>query len=134
MISGRRIRLWGRELRRCPFDVGPDVLFVAYFASAELTCFLQLGWPLPTRVVDLYAEFSAITNGRARPAGRSLLGALVTYGLTGIAPAEKAALRARIMAGPPYSDAEAADILDYCESDVDATAALLAAMEPEIAA
>src|SRR5688500_4276647 len=113
MISGRRVRLWGPELRRCPFDVGSDVLFVAYFASAELTCFLQLGWPMPARVVDLYAEYSAITNGRDRPAGRSLLGALAAYGLSGLAPAEKAALRARIIAGPPYSQAEATDILDY---------------------
>jgi DNA polymerase-1 len=134
VISGRRVRLWGRELRRCPFETGPDVLFVGYYVSAEISCFLQLGWPIPARLVDLYAEFSALTNGRTRPSGRSLLGALAAYGLSGIAPAEKAALRERIIAGPPYTSAEAADILTYCESDVDATAALLCSMEREIAA
>ena len=41
--SGRELRLWQDALQRhskLPFDVGPDVLFVAYYASAELGCFL----------------------------------------------------------------------------------------------
>ena len=51
MRSGRLIRLWRDELmslRRPPFDCGPESLFVAYFASAELGCFLALGWLMPT--------------------------------------------------------------------------------------
>jgi hypothetical protein len=42
----RTIRMWREELLamiRPPFDVGPDALFVAYSAQAELTCFLALG-------------------------------------------------------------------------------------------
>ncbi len=73
-----------------------------------------------------------ITNGRHPAAGNSLLGALAYYGLAGIAQAEKKQLRDRIIAGPPFTPAERLEILDYCESDVDALAALLVAMEPEI--
>ena len=52
------------------------MLFVAYYAPAELSCFLALGWPLPARILDLYIEFRAETNGLALPIGRGLLGAL----------------------------------------------------------
>ena len=48
--SGRLIRLWSNELadlRDPPFPMGPDSLFVAYYASAEFSCFLQMGWPMP---------------------------------------------------------------------------------------
>jgi hypothetical protein len=42
--SNRLIRLWRDELgSRPPFPVDDDALFVAYFASAELGCFLELG-------------------------------------------------------------------------------------------
>ena len=134
MISGRRVRLWGKELTFCPFNPEPEALYVAYFASAEATCFFKLGWPMPCRWVDLYAEFRTVTNGRHPPAGNSLLGALAYYGLAGMAPAEKKRLRDRIIAGPPFTSAERLEILDYCESDVDALAQLLVAMEPEITA
>ena len=57
-----------------PYPIGPDVLFVAYFASAELGCHLALGWPLPARVLDLYAEFRNVDQRplpaqRVRPVG-----------------------------------------------------------------
>ena len=71
--TGRVIRLWRNELlalRRAPFDVGPNALFVAYFASAEFSCFLELGWQLPENVVDLYAEHRNETNGEKPRCGR----------------------------------------------------------------
>ena len=117
LVSGRRIRLWGSELKVCPFRTDPETLFVSYFASAEASSFLQLGWPLPSRWIDLYAEFRLVTNGRHPAAGHSLLGALAYYGLAGIAPAEKKQLRDRIMRGPPFTRAERAEIIAYCESD-----------------
>ena len=49
-FTGRVIRLWRDELlrlRHAPFDVGPDVLVLAYVAQAEMACFRALGWPLP---------------------------------------------------------------------------------------
>ena len=43
--SGRVVRLAAGDpagRSRPPFDVGPDALVVAYYASAELGCFLAL--------------------------------------------------------------------------------------------
>jgi hypothetical protein len=42
LLGGREIRLWRDELlalRRAPFDTGPDSVLVAYYASAEISCF-----------------------------------------------------------------------------------------------
>ena len=50
--SGRRVRLWQdqlRQLRTSPYALEPDVLVVAFYASAELGCHLPLGWPMPAR-------------------------------------------------------------------------------------
>ena len=44
--SGRTFRIWQDELvglTAPPFDTGPNALFVAYYASAEVGCFLALG-------------------------------------------------------------------------------------------
>jgi DNA polymerase I len=51
--SGRLIRLWRdelRQLRRPPYPTDAGVLFVAFYASAELSCHLALGWPMPVRI------------------------------------------------------------------------------------
>src|SRR5205814_3394021 len=64
--SGRTLRLWADELARLPtppYPVDADVLFVAYYASAELGCHLTLGWPRPENVLDLFTEFRTRTNG-----------------------------------------------------------------------
>ena len=45
-----------------PFDIGPDALFVAYSAWAELTCFIVLGWPFPVHVFDLHTAYLAASN------------------------------------------------------------------------
>ncbi len=63
---GREIRLWRDDLQRldhAPFDVGPDTLFVAYAAAADIGCMLELGWALPANVLDLYFEHRCHTNG-----------------------------------------------------------------------
>jgi hypothetical protein len=44
LISRRQIRMWRDELltlKKAPFNTGPDAVLVAYFASAELGCFLD---------------------------------------------------------------------------------------------
>ncbi len=59
------IRLWRDKFGcRSPYWTDAGALFVAYYASAELGCHLALGWPTPTRVLDLYVEFRRHTNGR----------------------------------------------------------------------
>src|SRR5205809_248928 len=88
--TGRLIRMWQDELpTHPPFDVGTGTLFVAYYASAEIGCFLALGWPVPARVLDLYAEFRNETNGISLPAGSGLLGALSYHNLPGITSDQK---------------------------------------------
>ncbi len=116
----------------CPYPTGPDDLFVAYYASAELGCHLALGWPTPVRVLDLYAEFRNHTNGLPTAAGWGLLGALAHFGLDAMAGLEKEEMRALAMRGGPYSTDERAALLDYCQSDADALARLLPAMTPRL--
>ncbi len=132
LTSGETWRLWHDELHTCPFDTENDI-FICFFASAEWSVFLVLGWPLPRRCIDLYVEHRRITNGGPTISGNGLLGALSSFGLGSIAPAEKQRLRDRIMSGPPYDADEKQEILDYCWSDVAATARLLEAMEPHLA-
>ena len=115
--SGQVIRMWQDELRRAtnpPFEVGADDLFVAYYATAELDCFLALGWPLPVRVLDPWVEFKNIWGGIRPPAGRSLISALSAYGLPHIDAGEKTAMRDLILSGGPWSADDRQAILDYC--------------------
>jgi DNA polymerase-1 len=135
LTANRTLRVWQDELetmRQAPFPVGDDALFIAYFASAEMACFLALGWPLPVNVLDLFTEFRRSTNGSAPANGNGLLGALLHYGLPSIAGEEKDAMRDLILRRGPWTAAERADILNYCESDVDALANLLPAMSDQI--
>jgi hypothetical protein len=108
------------------------VLFIAYYASAELGCYRVLGWPMPARILDLFTEFRARSNGLDAPLGNSLLGALAYFGLDGMGAAEKEDMRALILRGGPWNDEEREAILDYCESDVEALKRLLPAMAPQI--
>ena len=51
--SGRRFRLWQNQFGAAPpYAGGPDVLFVAYYASAELGCYRTLRSP-PVKVPRL---------------------------------------------------------------------------------
>jgi len=80
MRTGRELRIWRDELmmmRAAPFRTDSRALFVSYAAAAECGVFHVLGWPKPTRVLDLFAEFRAMTNGLGTPSGAGLLGALV---------------------------------------------------------
>ena len=139
-VPGRkRADLWsldpvvaGRSRGRPPFRTDPDVLFVAYYAPAELSCFLALGWPLPARILDLYIEFRAETNGLTLPIGRGLLGALSHHGIPSITSDEKKSMRDLVLRGGPWTESERRDILDYCATDVDCLAPLLERMLPGI--
>jgi DNA polymerase-1 len=131
--SGRKMRLWRDEFGTAPpYSTGPDSLFVAYYASAEIGCHLALGWPVPERVLDLYVEFRNHTNGLPTISGAGLLGALAQYGLDGIGAGEKDEMRDLILRGGPWAETERTDILTYCESDVASLARLLPAMLPRI--
>ena len=129
--SGRVIRLWQDELRRSdrpPFDTGPEALFVAYYASAEIACFLALGWRPPERLLDLFTEFRAETNGLWVQHGNSQLGALSYFGLPAMGAEEKTEMRNLILSGGPWDAHERDSILEYCQGDVEALQRLLPAI------
>jgi hypothetical protein len=132
--GGRLVRLWLTDdpPSVAPIGAAPDVLMVAYYASAELGCFLALNWRLPVRILDLFTEFRNLTNGLSVPCGKGLLGALIYFGLPAMKATEKQAMRQLALRDGPYSESEQAVLLDYCQADVDALARLLAAMRPRI--
>ncbi len=134
-LSGVTSRYWKDDIHSrssAPFSVGRDALCVAYFASAEMDCFLKLGWQLPENVLDLYVEFRCLTNGTTPPNGAGLLGALLYFGLPTIAAQHKDAMRDLVLRGGPWNPQEQIDILDYCETDVCALQVLLPAMLPTL--
>src|SRR5262249_37442678 len=104
----------------------------AYYASAELGCHLALNWPMPSRILDLYAEFRNLTNGHPVPHGNGLLGAMALFDLDAIDAAEKESMRELAMRGGPNTANERSALIDYCESDVTALARLLPRMLPRI--
>jgi DNA polymerase-1 len=133
--SNRLIQLWQNELPSSPpFAVDDQTLMVSYYAPAELGCFLELGWPMPTRVLDLYVEFRNATNGKPLPEGRGLLSALSHYGIPAITSEQKHDERGLVLRGGPWSTQERKRILDYCRGDVDVLAPLLERMLPGIRA
>jgi DNA polymerase I len=57
------IKLWRGEFGATPpFDTGPNALFVAYSAWAEMTCFATLGWEFPTHIFDQHTAYLAASN------------------------------------------------------------------------
>jgi DNA polymerase I len=61
--SGQEWRIFrGKFGPAPPFPIGPDALFIAYYASAELGCFKALGWQNPANILDLFCEFRLRTN------------------------------------------------------------------------
>ena len=129
--TGDEQRYWRDELlamQTAPFDVGDDSLVVAYSATAEIACFLELGWPVPVNILDLYVEHRVETKGKDLPCGNGLIGALACRGLAHIDAGEKEEMRRLVIERREWSDAEKRAILAYCASDVDALIALLPVM------
>src|SRR4051812_36576660 len=88
--SGRWFRIFQGEFGPAPpYATGPDVLLVSYFAPAELGVYRALGWEMPQRILDLFAEFRVRTNGLSTPAGRGLIGALAYFGCDTVGATKK---------------------------------------------
>lgn len=133
--SGREIRLWGDDLitlKQAPFNTGPAALFVAFYNSAEMGCFLELNWPLPENILDLFVEHRVDTNGMSNIPGNSLLHALAYRGLAHIDAVEKESMRNLVCSQTEWSKSEKLQILDYCASDVRGLAALFPVMATSI--
>lgn len=139
LISGRweRVWLWDKKVPTLPFPVDDQALVIAYFATAEISCFEALGWQHPPNLIDLFAEHRCETNGRmiedvdARK--RNLLSALRYYGIPHDVDAlEKKSMRDLAIRGGPFTAEEASALQVYCDSDVEALARLWPVMEPRI--
>jgi DNA polymerase I len=131
--SGKILRYWQDELlltNHTPIPGGKDCLLIAYYASAELGCYLVLNWQPPFNIIDLFAEYRIITNCKPGAPGASLLGALSYFDLNTIGGLEKDAMRQLVLRGGPWTFEERQAILDYCESDVIALKRLWLRMTP----
>jgi hypothetical protein len=107
-------------------------LFVAYSAPAELSVYLALGWPLPVRVLDLYAEYRWLLSGFKMP-GYGQLDAMAAFNLPlGMDELFKEDMRAICKRGGPFSWEEEGNILAYCKKDVDGLTALFEAMHEHV--
>ena len=128
--TGEERNVWfpGADVARCPLPLGRRHLFLAYYASAELGCFLALGWAFPRSVIDLYFEFRCSTNGLRVPAGSGLLGACTYHGINAMPASVKSVNQSLAIRGGPYSDGERAALQKYCLEDVRATAELFRRM------
>jgi hypothetical protein len=127
-FSKKKLRIWFDKnlmLTHPPFSLDEETLIVAFYASAEFRCFQMLGWPQPANVVDLYVEFRKVTNGRNLIYRNGLLDALKFFQLPSISTEVKDVMRDLIISREEWSDEEKIQILDYCESDVQALMQLL---------
>jgi DNA polymerase I len=131
--SGELVRLSDADLAFAPeppFDIGPNTLLVGYYLPAEYSCFLQLGWPRPVNSLDLCTEYKWHRSGINDGHPRDLIGTLNHFNLVDYTPTNKDRWREVAMRGSPFEDIEMRGLMDYCQQNVDATAALLRAMEP----
>jgi hypothetical protein len=123
LYSGRTVKLFEGDFGPTPpFDIGEDVLFIAYAAAAEWLTFLALGWPLPSQVFDPYIEYRRHICGTPHDVNvkgnKGLLKALQHFGIPSITAAQKEEERALVLRGGPWSTSERRRIIDYCETDV----------------
>jgi DNA polymerase family A len=129
--SGRKFRIFQGEFGSAPpYATGPDVLFIAYYAPAELGCYRVLGWPMPERILDLFIEFRDRTNGLGQRA--KLIDALIYFGFDPMDAIAKKEMQETIGNGTWRGRCTPEEILDYCESDRVALERLLPAMLPRI--
>jgi hypothetical protein len=131
----RTARLWRGDFGSTPpFDVGPDTLFVAYSAWAEMTCFKVLGWKFPTYIFDQNTAYLAASNllpsydpdeVRKKPR-RRLSDACRAYNLEGWERIDKEVIAKDIGEGHWHKYGREA-VVKYCEEDVRMSVRLLRA-------
>lgn len=127
--TGEVIRHWITGEETTPeYPTHGKALFIAFYASAEMSCHIALNFPRPASILDLFAEFRVTTNGRFTK-GNGLLAACANYGIPTMSKDYKEAMRDRILQGEPYTDAEKEEIMDYCQGDVTVTTKLYHAMK-----
>jgi hypothetical protein len=130
----RTIKRWLGEFgQEPPFDIGPDTLFVAYSAWAEMTCFKIRGWKFPTHIFDQHTAYLAASNlllpynpdEERIKQKKGLVAACRAYGIPGWEGIDKKDIREAIGNGTWRGRYSPQDILDYCEEDVRMSTLLL---------
>lgn len=114
------------------YPIDKKSLFIAYYSSAELGCHKTLNFKNPLYILDLFTEFRCLTNGKKEFTKRSLLNVCDYFGIKHSDYTYKESMRERILQGPPFSEKEKQEILDYCQQDVDLTSILFQKMKPLI--
>jgi DNA polymerase I len=132
----RTIQQWRGEFgSRPPFQIGDDMLFGAFSAWAEMTCFAVLGWPFPTHIFDLHTAYLAASNILRpqvdedtiyRRPKQDLASACRAYGIAGWEGIDKGTIAQDIAEGRWENHGKAA-VFKYCEEDVRMSAKLLRA-------
>ena len=129
----RTIRMWRNEFGSTPpFDVGPDTLFVAYSAWAEMTCFMARDWKFPVHIFDQHTAYLAASNvllpynpDEVRKRQRKRLSdACREYSINGWESIDKEQISKDIGEGR-WRDHGKEACLAYCEADVKASTLLL---------
>ena len=139
MRSKRVTRLWQDKLgRHPPYRLNNSALFIGYMNSAEFGFHIACGWGEPACSLDAYLEFRHFVNdGTVKSGDREkgffgLGGALRYFCDDGLDLTHKKDMRDRIIQGPPFTDEERRQILEYCEDDVHALARLVPHLIPTI--
>jgi DNA polymerase I len=129
----RVVGMWRGEFGTSPpFDIGPDVIVIAYSAWAELIISLVMGWRFPDRIFDLHTAFLSVSNillpfdyndTQKRPR-KGLSDACRAYGIEGWENIDKPAMAKDIGEGR-WRLYGRESVLRYCEEDVRASVELL---------
>ena len=137
VVTDEKRSLWLERVQpppSCPF--AGDELFIAHSVTAEVSCFIALGWPLPTRIIDTMVETARLWNGKMvhQPGDKelilepSLLSSLAYFNIPCRGTAEKDAAIDIILRGGPRTPQEIANSLAYCMDDAEDAARLAAAL------
>jgi hypothetical protein len=140
--DGREIehRLAAPYPPRPPWDRGDPYLTVGFALGAETgSMVLNVGWPMPSPAIDLYAEFMVLHNtemcrdDERKLPGPSLIQACNHYRVAGMDAAVKNEMRSLVYTKKNHTPEEIATIQDYClNDDCRMTLRLFYAMLPHI--
>ncbi len=122
MVRDHTISMWLGEgaPAQPPYGIGPDDLFVCFQATAEMSCHLALGWPIPVNLLDLALihrwHMSGVPNHyKGNP---NLVNSLQKFGITMISKDHKTHMHQLAQRGNRFTENEKAALLEYCAEDV----------------
>lgn len=115
-----------------PSPFPDEFRMIAHYALAELGCFLELGWQLPTEVIDTLPEFRVL-RGQVPTSGGSwgLLAVASQLGITTMSSEHKESMRQLAM-GDEIPEHSREDLMRYCMEDVRTGLAVWQALEPHV--